>query len=788
MALRPSNWLAVLARCWFPLAMLTLLILAIPGLVLFALHLSGDEGSFNAWLQDRFQLTYHIPLSWWVALILLLVPVAIVLLYFLKLKRKPLSVPSTFLWRKSIEDLHVNALFQWLRQNLLLLLQLLAILVLIYSVMDFRVHGYSKEGKHYILMIDNSASMGATDISPSRLHWAKQEALKEIDASTDNDFGMVIVFNSSAEILQSYTNNRGQLRSAVEKIEQTQRLTRIEEALSLADSLANPNRSADDRSMQPPNVEPGKERTYVAAEGIKDTEVHLFSDGRFPDMPDFALGNLIIHFHTAGKIERQEVTSELLKAAGQTSAGKVTAGPAVVNNVGLVAFNAARAEDDPSKLQVFARVLNFRKDPVRTKLELEVQVRGHTTGLYDRKLELPARQLKIEKISEAELAGASKDEKTPAEQYILQNVPSEASVTFDLSDIDDRSNVVLHARLAGLTDHFPLDDEAWLVVGVVRKARILLVGRANEALDAFFADASTGKVATVTRLSPDDLDKKGYRRSARNGEYDLVLFDRCGPASEEDMPRANTFFIGYPPPPLKLGNLEKISNPQIKGWMGKHPVLKYLAALQEIGVAEAFKVPDIPERSRLIEIDQKNALLFSKSREPFTDLVLTFPIITDKGEWNTNWPLLPSFPLFLRNLLYSLGNISDGTEEEILQPGQVKTLRPDVNVSELEVTDPESKVRKLNRGSRADFTFGATDRVGVYRVAWGGEWQRSFAVNLLDAEESNIEPRTAIHIGAEKVVSDQQRRQPRELWKWFVLLALGLLLVEWYIYNRRVYV
>ncbi|HLJ97781.1 MAG TPA: hypothetical protein VKU02_31760, partial [Gemmataceae bacterium] len=79
-------------------------------------------------------------------------------------------------------------------------------------------------------------------------------------------------------------------------------------------------------------------------------------------------------------------------------------------------------------------------------------------------------------------------------------------------------------------------------------------------------------------------------------------------------------------------------------------------------------------------------------------------------------------------------------------------------------------------------------RIGVYRVAWGGEWQRSFAVNLLDADESNIEPRTAIHIGAEQVVSDQERRQPRELWKWFVLLALGLLVAEWYIYNRRVYV
>ncbi len=799
MATRSANWLTVLARSWFPLALLALLILAVPGLVLFGLHLSGSEGEFNTWLQDRFQLTYHISLLWWVALILLLVPVAIVLLYFLKLKRKPLSVPSTFLWRKSIEDLHVNALFQWLRQNLLLLLQLLAILLLIYSVMDFRVHGYSKQGKHYILMIDNSASMGAIDITPSRLHWARQEALKEIDAATDNDYGMVIVFNSSAQILQSYTNNRGQLRSAVEKIEQTQRSTRIEEALSLADSLANPNRSADDASVRPANVEPGKERTYVAAEGIKDTEVHLFSDGRFPDLPDFSLGNLIIHFHTAGKIERQEVTPELLRAAGQTSAGKVTLGPAVVNNVALVAFNASRDDDDPTKLQVFARVLNFRKDSVNVKVELEVQSKGQIIGVHEGKLKLPARQLKIEKMSEPDSAAAANksDKPAPPEEFFLQTVPSEASLTFDLTDIDDRANVVLHAKLVGIAedgkpvsiaDHFPLDDEAWLVVGIVRRARILLVGKANEAVEAFFNDASTGKVATLTRLAPEDLSKDSYRLAARNGEYDLVIFDRCGPASEEEMPRANTFFIGYPPPAWKLDALEKISNPQIKGWMGKHPVMRYLVALQEVGVAEAFKVPEIPERNRLLEIDQKNSLLFTRSRQSFTDLVLTFAILTDKGEWNTNWPLLPSFPLFLRNVLYALGSISDGTGEEILQPGQVKTVRPDVNVSEIEITDPEGKVQKLNRGSRADFAYGDTDRVGIYRVAWEGEWQRSFAVNLLDVEESNIEPRTAIHIGAVQVVSDQERRQPRELWKWFVLLALGLLLAEWYIYNRRVYV
>ena len=41
------------------------------------------------------------PLQW---LMILAVPPAVLSLYFLKLKRKELAVPSTLLWRKTLED------------------------------------------------------------------------------------------------------------------------------------------------------------------------------------------------------------------------------------------------------------------------------------------------------------------------------------------------------------------------------------------------------------------------------------------------------------------------------------------------------------------------------------------------------------------------------------------------------------------------------------------------------------------------------------------------------------
>src|SRR5207249_56896 len=148
--------LSYLARFWFPLALIALLLLAIPGFLLYALNLTGQEDPVNRQLENSFKLSYHIPIPWWAGLLLLLIPLVVLLLYFLKLKRRPLAVPSTFLWKKSIEDLHVNSLLQWLRQNVLLLLQILTLLALIYSIMAFRFHGRTAEGKHYIMMIDRS--------------------------------------------------------------------------------------------------------------------------------------------------------------------------------------------------------------------------------------------------------------------------------------------------------------------------------------------------------------------------------------------------------------------------------------------------------------------------------------------------------------------------------------------------------------------------------------------------------------------------------------------------------
>src|SRR5262245_30011518 len=114
-------------------------------------------------------ITFASPLSAVQWAVLAGIPVGIIALYFLKLRRRPVQVSSTLLWRRSLEDLHVNSLFQRLRRNLLLFLQLLAVLLAMFALAGPRIKGTAGQGQRYILVVDNSASMSATDLAPTRL-------------------------------------------------------------------------------------------------------------------------------------------------------------------------------------------------------------------------------------------------------------------------------------------------------------------------------------------------------------------------------------------------------------------------------------------------------------------------------------------------------------------------------------------------------------------------------------------------------------------------------------------
>jgi Ca-activated chloride channel homolog len=163
---------------------------------------------------------------------------AVVAMYLLKLRRDEAVVPSTLLWQRLVADVEANAPWQRLRRSLLLLLQLLLVLLLAALAARPFLERPAGLAQDLVLVIDTSASMGATDVVPDRLSVAKAAAL---DALRDLPAGgkvSVVAAGRTARVVVNATSDIGRVRAAVEELAVQATRGDLGDALNLADALA----------------------------------------------------------------------------------------------------------------------------------------------------------------------------------------------------------------------------------------------------------------------------------------------------------------------------------------------------------------------------------------------------------------------------------------------------------------------------------------------------------------------------------------------------------------------
>src|SRR5437867_2626516 len=257
----------------------------------------------------------------------LVVP-SLLILYFLKLRRREQIVPSTLLWRKAIQDLQVNAPFQKLRRNLLLLLQMMLLLLLTLALARPVANYYKGAGKTSVILIDRSASMSARDIKggKTRLDEAKRRANELVDSMQRGATAMVVAFDDKAETLQAFTTDTAALRRAIDSVQPTDRKTSLKMAYQLADAQLYFIPEANRTNVDPPDI-------------------HVYSDGRVLDEADLTV---------QGKV--------IFERIGADDAG----------NIGIVALSAKRNYERPTEVQVFARFANYGPEPLETFVHLTI--------------------------------------------------------------------------------------------------------------------------------------------------------------------------------------------------------------------------------------------------------------------------------------------------------------------------------------------------------------------------------------------------------------------------------
>lgn len=651
-------------------------------------------------------------LTWWQWVMLGAVPPAIISLYFLKLKRQPLEVPSTYLWTRTIEDLHVNSIWQRLRQSLLLFLQLLLVMLAMAACLRPGWRGTELTGDRLIFLIDTSASMSATDVAPNRLENAKRQVLALVDQMERGDVGMVISFSDAARVEQSFTSNRSLLRQKIQRVQATNRPSDLGEALRAAAGLANPGRTSEEGSLVDVQV----------AEALP-ASLYIYSDGGFSSIPSFSLGNL-------------EPTY-------------IPVGDPNPGNTGIVTFTTDRNPERPDKTQAYARFENHG--------EVDAEF---TADLY----------------VDGELIDAT-----------IVNVPANGSSGAQF-ELETPESAVLRLSI-DVKDHLTLDNQAYAVVNSNQVTRVLLVTPGNDPLRQAMSTEQATQLAAISVVEPAYLETDDYRHETAASIYDLIVYDRCVPAS---MPQANTFFIGRAPPIETWSEVKQKDPPIIIDSDRLHPLMK-LIELGNVVVVETSTVTPPTGGATLIDADA-GGLLAIGPREGFEDAVMGFEIISvgenGAAQFNTDWPLRQSFPVFVLNVLEYLGGSRNALSAPSAKPGASVVIRSATAIKQVRVKDPGGQTTRITPDTQNTFVYVATQTQGAYEVCEddGKEVTQRFAVNLFDSQESDLTPRPAIKLEHEEVQGQANLVTARkELWRWLLLGGLLVLVFEWYVYNRRVY-
>ncbi len=649
-------------------------------------------------------------LSWWQWLIMAAVPPLIVMLYFLKLRRMPVTVPSTYLWQRTVEDLHVNSIWQKLRKNLLLLLQLLVVAALILACLRPGYRGSDTLGNRSIMMIDNSASMQSTDVAPSRLSKAKQQAFNQIDAMSSGDVAMVIAFSDRADVRQGFTSDKRLLRAAIESIQPTNRTTDLNEALRAAAGLANPGRTSQIEDLKDVQV----------AEALPAT-IYLVSDGAFP-APQFDLGNLSVEFFSVGD--------------------------ETIDNVAILAFTVERNLEKSGQIEAFARIQNFSEEPKSLTATLMVN-----------------------------------DEMIDAAQLALEPNASDG-VSFQLQNLSEgQLKLVLDVK-----DQLEVDNVAYAGIDPPKQLEVVLVTEGNSALELALTTGQAKALANVRTFSPESMVADDFKQLSQSGSIDLFIYDQCSP---ESMPDSNTLFFGSLPP----GDTWSATGPTgplfVIDTNRAHPMLQYVD-MGTVQMVEGLAITMPKGATELIRTDA-GILAGVAPREAYQDAVMGLAL-TKRSEGNsspnTDWPIKRSFPVFLLNSLEYLGGAVSTAGAKTVKPGQPAILSIANRYDKIEISQPDGSKVPVDRTGQTQIVFTQTETPGFYAakpLAIDNTLQL-FSVNLFSEAESNIKVAPEVQIGAQAVAaSNRQTELVRvEYWRWLLVIALGLLSVEWYLYNRRV--
>jgi len=247
----------------------------------------------------------------------------VIVLYMLKLRRRPVAVSSTLLWSRAVKDMEGNIPWQRLSPTLLLWVHLLIVVLLAMAIARPVFDDAMGDGQRVYLLIDSSASMNAVVDGKSGLERSKAQAIDRIGLLFDSGRSPSVSVVESAlspRIVIADSSERGRLIGAIQGIEPTDQPGAIHDAIAMIETLLE---AAEDNSSQ-------DEEESVGAR--QPASIWVYTDGGSVSGDQLAM--------------RGGAGVSISPYPKETSLG----------NLGVVAMGASRDRSDPAMCRVFVRV------------------------------------------------------------------------------------------------------------------------------------------------------------------------------------------------------------------------------------------------------------------------------------------------------------------------------------------------------------------------------------------------------------------------------------------------
>ncbi len=312
----------------------------------------------------------------------------VVVMYILKLKRRPVPVPFSQLWVKILRDKQATSLFSQLKRLLSLLLQLIILALLVFAIGDPRTAINLRDGRNIIVLIDASASMQATDVEPTRLDKGRASLKDVVRGLGPNDRMLIAQMDAKATPLSTLTNDVGELEKGLAAVKATDTRADFPRALRFAmDTLR----------------------------GLPSPEIIVVSDGALGEARD-ALGPI--------ELRRTKLS---FVSVGEASA-----------NVAITAFSVRRYPLDKSRYEAMLELSNMGEE------EVTVELRIFGDGLLNdaSRLRLKGKEKELRFLPS--LSGASHQLK--AEVLVVRGEEDAREVVSDVMPADNTAYALMPER------------------------------------------------------------------------------------------------------------------------------------------------------------------------------------------------------------------------------------------------------------------------------------------------------------------------------------------------------